>query len=887
MAPPTGTITFLFTDIEGSSRLWERHPVAMRHSLARHDAIVRGTVEAHSGFVFKTVGDAFCVAFDTAVDAVRAAAAAQSALATEPWVETGPLLVRMALHVGAAELREGDYFGDALNRVSRILAGAHGGQTLMSRPVEELVRDHQLPGIGRLDLGEHRLRDLDRPEHLYQFVIEGQRRDFPPLRTLIATPTNLPTNLSSFVGREKHVDEVRRLLGECRLLTLTGTGGTGKTRLSLQVAAQVLDDHPDGVFFIELATLTDPQRTWETVAGAVGVREEADIPLRRTLIRFLEKRDILLIVDNCEHLLADCAALGTDLLAACPGLRILATSRTPLGLSGECTWSVPPLTILDPARDLFQVPDVVAKVSQFEAARLFIDRAASAKPGFVVNAENAPAIAQICWRLDGIPLAIELAAARARVLSPEQIANRLDDRFRLLTGGNRSVLPHQQTLRALIDWSYDLLSDAERVLFRRLGVFGGGRTIEGIEAVCTGDGVDAFDALDLLQQLVDKSLLAVESDPEHGDRYTMIESVWQYAQEKLEESGEATELRDRHLDFFLATAERAQPGLEGPEVAKWLERVDTERGNFRLAFGWAIESPTNVGKGLVIAGSLTRYFEIRGNLVEARKVFDRALAAPGAHEPGLARAAALSGAGRIAWCQDRGEDAEKFYNCAADLFENCGDAVRAALNRAFLGFIERNSGRIDDAKARFAACHRVGTESGNILLTGIALSGLGTIASDQGDATLARRLKEESLALFRAVGDIWVTGYNLWGLARACEAEGDTPAARRAVEEWIEITRSLGNRWALPYVMKVLGDILLMEDAPGAAARLFGAAESAREALGISLDLADQKELDQSIARLASALDAESIQREWTLGRETQVWQAIDHALKPPLAAAA
>ncbi len=887
MPPPTGTVTFLFTDIEGSSRLWERFPVAMRHSLARHDEIMRTAIAASDGFVFKTVGDAFCVAFDTAIDALRAAASAQSALAAEAWEKTGPLNVRMALHVGAAELRDDDYFGDVLNRVARILAGAHGGQTLLTLPVEELTRDGLPAGVSLRDLGEHRLRDLDRPEHLYQLHVAGHRQDFPPLRTLIATPTNLPTNLSSFVGREKSVAEVRHLLGQSRLLTLTGTGGTGKTRLSLQVAAQVLDDHPDGVFFVELATLTDPLRTWDTVAGAIGVREESELPLRQTLVRFLKKRDLLLIIDNCEHLLADCASLATDLLAACPRLRILATSRTPLGISGECTWAVPPLSVLDPARDLFQVPDIVGTISQFEAVRLFIDRAASAKPGFAVNERNAPAIAQICWRLDGIPLAIELAAARARVLSPEQIASRLDDRFRLLTGGNRSVLPHQQTLRALIDWSYDLLSEAERVLFRRLGAFGGGRTIDGIEAVCTGDGVDAFDAIDLLQQLVDKSLLAVESHPELGDRYTMIESVWQYAQEKLRESGESDALQDRHLDHFLALAETARLGLEGPDVADWLERVDTERENFRLAFEWAIRSPTRASKCLVLAGSLVRYFEIRGNLVEGRKVFERALNAPGAQETSVARAAALSGAARIAWCQDRTADATELYVLAGDLFERCGEAVQAALNRAFLGFMERNTGDIDAAETRFTASYQVGTETGDLLLAAMSLSGLGTVASDRGDAATSRRLKEESLALFRALGDSWIVGYNLWGVARACVAEGDTSAARHALAEWTEIARRLGNRWALPYVMKILGDILLLEGEPVAAARIFGAAESAREALGISLDHADQTDLDQSIASLHAATDAETIKREWSLGCQTQVWQAIDFALRPPLAAAA
>ncbi len=879
MSRPAGTITFLFSDIEGSTRLWERHPDAMRTALARHDEILREATKSHRGFVFKTVGDAFCIAFDTATNAITAAASAQRALVNEEWGATGPLRVRMAIHSGAAELRDDDYFGDVLNRVSRILAGAHGEQILLTLSVEELIRDNLPENVDLRDLGEHRLKDLDRPEHLYQLLIEGARRDFPPLRTLIATPNNLPTNLSSFVGREKHVSEVCHLLTTSRLLTLSGTGGTGKTRLSLQVAAQVFDSHPDGVYFVEFATLTDPQRIWDTVASAIGVREDPDQPLTETLINFLAPRELLLILDNCEHLLAECSKLISTLLAACPKLRILATSRHSLGISGECTWSVPPLTTLNPARDLFQVPDVVATVSQFEAVRLFIDRAASAKPGFAVNAANAPAIAQICWRLDGIPLAIELAAARARVLSPEQIATRLDDRFRLLTGGNRSVLPHQQTLRALIDWSYDLLSDAERVLFRRLGVFGGGRTLDGIETVCTGDGVDLYDALDLLQQLVDKSLLSVESDPDGGERYTMIESVWQYAQEKLKSSEESDSLRNRHLDFYLELAETARPGLEGLEVSKWLERVDTERINFRLALAWAIESPDNADKALRIAGALTRYFEIRGNLVEAHKLFDRVLAASGAHDPSIPRALALSGAGRIAWCQDRAADATESYGAAADLYEQCGDIVQAALNRAFLGFIERNTGEIDVAEARFSASYQTGTDTGNLILTAISLSGLGTIAGDRGDSRRSRELKENSLSIFRASGDIWTTGYNLWGVARACVGEGDAPAARAALKEWVEIARGLGNRWALPHAMQCLADVLLIEQDPPAATRMLGAAESAREALGINLDLADQSDLDATVEKLEAVLDRPTIAHQWLVGRQTQVWEAIDKIL--------
>jgi predicted ATPase len=427
------------------------------------------------------------------------------------------------------------------------------------------------------------LRDLARPERIFQALVDGLPSEFPPLRSIEVMPNNLPGNLSSFVGRANEMEHVRNMLASGRLLTLTGTGGTGKTRLALQAGAAVLADFPDGVWFVELATVSDSGRVVDSVAASLDIREDPDVPLNLTLRRALAQKRMLIILDNCEHLHSACADFATDVLRHCPEIKLLATSRHSLGISGEVAWAVPPLSTINPTRDLFQVADPAHTVSQYESVKLFIDRATSVKAGFRVTKQNAPAIAQICWRLDGIPLAIELAAARARVLTPEQIAARLDDRFRLLTGGGRSVLPHQQTLRTLIDWSFDLLSESERVLFRRLGVFGGSRTIEAIEAVCTGDGVDAYDALDLLQQLVDKSLLSVETGLDELQRYTMIESVWQYSREKLTESGELDAMRDRHLAYFLEIAEQAAPAMEGADVAMWLEQVDAERNNFRLA----------------------------------------------------------------------------------------------------------------------------------------------------------------------------------------------------------------------------------------------------------------------------------------------------------------
>jgi len=519
---PTGTVTFLFTDIEGSSRLWENHADAMGVALARHDAILREAFEARGGHVFKTVGDAFCVAFPVALGALEAAVEAQRRLMGEPWEDIGRMKVRMALHTGGAESRDGDYFGPVLNRVSRLLAAAHGGQILLTLATEELVRDHLPEAVSMRDLGERRLRDLNRPERVFQVAAPDLPADFPALRSLEIFPNNLPVQLTSFIGREKEMLEVRRLLGTTHLLTLTGTGGTGKTRLSVQVAADMLDQFPDGVWLIELATIDEAAQVASAIAAPLRVREEAEEEMLATLTNFLRNKRLMLILDNCEHLVAESARIAETLLRACPGLQILASSREPLGIAGERTWPVPSLSIPESWREEIRGEHAAERLTEYESVRLFIDRATAVRPGFKVTNENAPYVAEICWRLDGIPLAIELAAARIRVLALDQIAKRLDDQFRLLTGGSRTALPRQQTLRALIDWSFDLLTDQERVLLRRLSVFAGGRTLEAVEAVCSDEKMEDWEIIDVLTSLVDKSLVTVEKPPGKEPRYTCL-----------------------------------------------------------------------------------------------------------------------------------------------------------------------------------------------------------------------------------------------------------------------------------------------------------------------------------------------------------------------------
>ncbi|HMA35909.1 MAG TPA: adenylate/guanylate cyclase domain-containing protein, partial [Chloroflexia bacterium] len=474
--PRPGVVTLLFAEIEGGTRLWETQPVAMQAGHARYIAVLQAAIAAHRGDLFKTAGDVVYAAFPTAPAGLAAALAAQRALQATAWDPQALLQVRIALHTGAVEQRAGDYFGPPLNRVARILAAGHGGQVLLSRATADLVRADLPPGVRLRHLGEQRLKDLIRPEHLFQLVAAGLPATFPPLRSLEAFAHNLPIQLTSFIGRDREMVDVARRLVSNRLLTLVGTGGTGKTRLSLQVAAELLDLFPDGVWLVELAPLTDAALLPYTVAAVLSVREEPGQPLPTTLTHALRAKDLLLVLDNCEHLLAACAALARSLLESCPTLRILASSREPLGVGGETLFRVPSLGVPPDLAD----PAILA---QSEAVRLFVDRATAVQSTFRLTAANAPAVVQICRRLDGIPLALELAAARVKVLTVDQIAARLDDRFRLLTGGSRTALPRQQTLRALVDWSWDLLTAPEQALLRRLAVFAGGWTEAAAAAV--------------------------------------------------------------------------------------------------------------------------------------------------------------------------------------------------------------------------------------------------------------------------------------------------------------------------------------------------------------------------------------------------------------------
>lgn len=601
----SGTVTFLFTDIEGSTKLWEKNPEEMKAALAKHDSLLRSIFLMHNGQVVKTTGDGFHAVFTTATDAVQAAIHSQQAIQKDTW-DGVTIKVRMGIHTGEAEIRENDYFGQTLNLASRIMSAGHGGQILLSETTMQVAQKH-LPGnVSFLDLGQHYFKGLSKAEKVFQATSPDLEQDFPALKSLTYATNNLPAQLTSFIGREKEVEQIKKRLEKSRLVTLTGSGGVGKTRLSIQVASELLNEYPNGVWVVELAPITDPAFVARVICGVLDITLPSNASPLIVLTEYLHAKKLLLVMDNCEHLIETCAQICDSLLHTCPNLRIFASSREALGIDGENSYHVPSLSLPDPKSGLVAIEGT-------ESVKLFMDRATAVLPEFELNQSNASSIAQICKRLDGIPLAIELAASRVKLLKVEQIASRLDDAFRLLTGGSRTALPRQQTLRALINWSYNLLSEQEKILFRRLAVFAGGWTMEAAEAVCSGDGIEPGDVLDLMANLVDKSLIVVTREGTES-RYRRLETIRQYAREKLVESGKSETLRNRHMEYYCQLVEQFEPGLRGPDQVILMDSLEIELDNLRAAMEWALDH--DVYAGLQLASGLHWLWQVRGRLSE-------------------------------------------------------------------------------------------------------------------------------------------------------------------------------------------------------------------------------------------------------------------------------
>jgi predicted ATPase len=762
----------------------------------RHHALLKSAIESHNGYVFQIIGDAFCATFHTPDDALWAAMKSQIDLNHEDWGDT-PVKVRMGIHTGRAEIQpEGDYRGFlTMSRVQRLMSAAHGGQVLLSRATQELIQNELPKDVTLRDMGERRLKDLIHPEHIYQLVIPGLPADFPPLKTLDVYRHNLPAQTTSFIGREKEMAEIKQAISEHRLVTLTGSGGTGKTRLSLQVAADLLDQFPDGIWFVELAPLTNPDLIPQTILSVFGIGEAQGKTPMQSLIDHVHNKNLLIVLDNCEHLIEACAQLVDTLLKHSPTLKILASSREALGVKGEMTWRVPSLSLPE-AKHLPEMD----QLSQYESIRLFMERATLVHPRFHVTKENASSIAQICSRLDGIPLAIELAAARVKALSVDQIAARLNDRFRLLTGGARTALPRQQTLRALIEWSYNLLSEQERTLFARLAVFLGGWTLEAAEQVCVEEG-GGLDILDLLTRLVDKSLVVVE-EVIGGIRYRMLETTRQYARDMLMMSNEVEEFRERQLNYYLTFAESAAVELKGRGQALWMSRLEAEHDNLRAALEWSLESHPEFG--LRIAVALLEFWDAHGHITEARKWMESMLGATKDLPPSPSRVEAIYGAFWLATRQSEMESLhllDEGFALAQTLEYKKGIANGLSYHGKIKELFDND---LERAELLYNDALKIWRELGDKLGIGQALGPLASCALNHHEYAHAEKLFNESLSLFREVGNEREIAGALWNLSEVAVYRRNYGSAQALAEESLAGYRKLEDKHGIATALRAL-----------------------------------------------------------------------------------
>jgi predicted ATPase/class 3 adenylate cyclase len=820
---PTGTVTFLFTDIEGSTRLLQRLGDRYREVVDRHGRILRHAILEGGGGEVRTEGDSFFAVFPTPAGALAAAVQAQRALTAHPWPEGHSVRVRMGLHTGQAVPGGDDYIGLDVHLAARIAAAGHGGQILVSEATRALV-EHTLPdGSSLRDLGRHRLKDIEHPEHLYDLVIEGLPAEFPAVRTVDARPTNLPPQRTSFVGREREVAEVTSLLAETRLLTLTGPGGTGKTRLALKVAADLLDRFSDGVFFADLSPIVDPALVSSVIAQTLLVREEAGRDILDTLADHLRDRHLLLVLDNSEQVIEAGAAIAR-LVDGAPRLTILATSRAPFHVSAEHEYQVPPLALPDPEH----MADI-EMVTRSEAVALFAERASAIRPGFQITSQNAPAVAEIAARLDGLPLAIELAASRLKVLSPDALLERLGQRLSLLTGGARDLPDRQQTLRSTIEWSHDLLQAEERRLFARLGTFTGGWSLEAAEAIC-GPGLD-LQVLDGLGTLLDHSMVRRGGRGDDEPRFTMLDTIREFAVERLASSGEEDELRRRHAEHFRDLAEEAERHLTREDRVAWLSRLEGEHDNLRAALDRA-DRTRDADTGLRTAAAIWRFWLQRGHLSEGRGRLERLLSMPGAGARGPVRVRALGALGGIAYWQNDYPPMRGAYKQAVDIAREVGDPkllASALLDLSFIPSLEKDT---DRSEAILREGLATAEEAGDRVLTAEFWSNIAFLEVERGNPADAIDLRRTAIEILREEGAVWTLSQSLAGLAMITRMVGDLDAARGYLHEALEMFAQARDTLSISMTLTLLALIANDDGHHERAARLVGAAARIRDELG-------------------------------------------------------
>ncbi len=824
-------------------------------ALTEHRRLLREAFTSHGGTEVEMQGDSFFYAFPFARDAVVAAAAGQRALAEHGW-EAEPIRVRMGLHTGEPMQAEGSYAGLDVHRAARVMSAGAGGQVLVSQQTADLVEGELPEGVGLRYLGEHRLKDLLLPQRLYDLVVEGLPDEFAPPATLENRPTNLPVQATPLVGRERELEELTAMLArpDVRLLTLTGPGGTGKTRLALQLAAEVLERFPDGVWFVNLAALSDSTLVLPTVAQTLAVKEEGGRPLAETLAEQLAGKASLLVLDNFEQV-ADAAELLPALLSRTSKIKLLVTSRVSLHLSAEYEYPVPTLAAQ-------------------EALIFFTGRARAAKPSFSING-NRSVIVEICRRLDHLPLAIELAAARIKVLPPQALLERLDQRLQLLTGGARDLEARQRTLRATIDWSYQLLPADEQRLFARLAVFAGGRTLHAIEAVCDpDDGVDVFETV---ATLVDNSLLRQEESEDGEPRYVMLETIQEYAGERLAAGGERDEMRRRHAEHFALLAEEAAGALAGDgDQRRWLARLGVEQHNIRAA----LESCRDLGDNELLARlavSLQEYWEIRGLLSEGQSWFAEVLRTK---LPPLLRARALHGTGTLAGRQGDYEAQEATARQAADIFRQLDE--KRWLGKALLqignAVVER--GRYDDATALYEEAAALAHELGNRRLESSCISNIAAIACERGEYEVATAMLERTLELDRELNDSYGVMITLINLGTATLGAGSTETARTYLRQGLEQAVQLGAEYMLALAFDLCAKIASARAERERAVRLFAVSQTTLNRLGAEMAAVDKTEAEATLSRLRTELGEQHFQNAWAEGETLDAEEAIRYALE-------
>lgn len=815
-------------------------------------------MESNNGFVFEIVGDAFCCAFENAEDAVKAAVDAQLNLANEKW-EDVRIKTRIGIHSGNAEWNGTRYMGYiTLARAARVMSSGHGEQIIISDTAYELTKNKfyavKEKNTSFRDLGERRMKDVVQPIRLFQIMYPGLREEFPPLKTLEARPNNLPVQLTNFIGREEEMKQVKDLLKQTHLLTLTGSGGAGKTRLAMQVAADVIDDFANGVWFIELASLFEPDLLPQTIMKVFGLKEEPNRGLENTLFDYLKDKEILIILDNCEHLIDKCAFLAEKLLSISPKLKIIVTSRELLHCSGEQTHRIASLDTPDPEDKLS--PE---KLSQYEAVRLFIERALAVNINFRVNKDNAPALAQICHQLDGIPLAIELAAARIKVLPLEKINERLDDRFKLLTGGKRTALPRQQTLRALIDWSFDLLSEEEKIIWRRLSVFTGGWTLEAAEEVCSDEKIDKAEILEFLNQLTEKSIIIYNEEKE---RFVMLETIRQYGKDKIREANEYEKISDKHLRFYLELAETRSRKLRGSETESMLKVLDIEIGNLETGLKRSIEGNHNE-EGLRFAAAMGMYWQIRGYISDGIHWLESILLKnPETNNSIYCKV--ICQMGNFARLKGDVDKARKLLDDSLQIRRKLGDKVGINDSLIRLGILEYDQGRYEQANELYEEGLGIYRELGNKFGIAVILNNLGNVYSNQGEYSKASALYEESLATRRETGDKIGIAICLNNLGIIAYEQGEYKKSTDLLQESLQLRHQIGNKEGIAITLMNLGNVAYYQGEYASASEFYN------ESLNISREIGDKSCIVDSLYDLGKvSLEQEDLEQASKLFMES------------------